>query len=278
MEDLMERCEDEGARQTDSYNSESLLAPDSDFISDDQSCHVSGLDVCDVCDRLTFLEQRVQMQEDEIQLLKMTIADVLKRLNISQEQTSALPKRATNKVARPASSSLRKISSSTLPPSPSLKNCSPSPASQRTGSAKDSPSASASGKTQTTTNTTTCKKLEIKPKDASSSIVGATRVTHCKVTMQIYLSRLSRRTGSDPALSTTLQPDAANGPPAADTDNSKAAEGRNAATTVLLQKSPCQTPSQPPDPKLQESRQIIQSLLPDLLLKHKTFGLFQVNT
>ncbi|XP_051981261.1 echinoderm microtubule-associated protein-like 1 [Xyrauchen texanus] len=244
MEDLMERCEDEGARQTDSYNSESLLAPDSDFISDDQSCHVSGLDVCDVCDRLTFLEQRVQMQEDEIQLLKMTIADVLKRLNISQEQTSALPKRATNKVARPASSSLRKISSSTLPPSPSLKNCSPSPASQRTGSAKDSLSASASGKTQTTTNTTTCKKLEIMM-PLHFYFSGATRVTHCKVTMQIYLSRLSRRTGSDPALSTTLQPDAASGPPAADTDNSKAAEGRNAATTVLLQKSPCQTPVSP---------------------------------
>ncbi|XP_051511394.1 echinoderm microtubule-associated protein-like 1 isoform X2 [Myxocyprinus asiaticus] len=192
MEDLMERGEDEGARQTDSYNNESLLAPDSDFILDDQSCHVSGLEVCD---RLTFLEQRVQMQEDEIQLLKMTMADVLKRLNISEEQTAALTKRTTNKVARPAclalpakaansgtaaSSSLRKISSSTLPSSSSVKNYSPSPASKRAGSAKDNPSASVSGKTRTTTNTTTCKKLEIKPKEASSSIIGTRRVTHCK--------------------------------------------------------------------------------------------------
>lgn len=43
----------------------------------------------DVVDRLTYLEQRMQMQEDEIQLLKMTLADVLKRLNISEEPQSA---------------------------------------------------------------------------------------------------------------------------------------------------------------------------------------------
>lgn len=39
----------------------------------------------EVIDRLTFLEQRVQMQDDEIQLLKINMADVLKRLNISEE-------------------------------------------------------------------------------------------------------------------------------------------------------------------------------------------------
>lgn len=31
----------------------------------------------------------MQMQEDEIQLLKMALADVLKRLNISEEQQAA---------------------------------------------------------------------------------------------------------------------------------------------------------------------------------------------
>lgn len=54
--------------------------------SDDRSSAASGLDVAD---RLTYLEQRIQMQEDEIQLLKMALADVLKRLNISEEHHAA---------------------------------------------------------------------------------------------------------------------------------------------------------------------------------------------
>lgn len=60
------------------------------YLSDDQCSHHSGMEVSD---RLMYLEQRVQMQEDEIQLLKMTMADVLKRLNISEEQTAALTKK-----------------------------------------------------------------------------------------------------------------------------------------------------------------------------------------
>lgn len=56
------------------------------FASDDRSSAASGLDVAD---RLTYLEQRMQMQEDEIQLLKMALADVLKRLNISEEHHAA---------------------------------------------------------------------------------------------------------------------------------------------------------------------------------------------
>lgn len=54
--------------------------------SDDRSSAASGLDVAD---RLTYLEHRMQMQEDEIQLLKMALADVLKRLNISEEHQAA---------------------------------------------------------------------------------------------------------------------------------------------------------------------------------------------
>ncbi|CAL8314047.1 unnamed protein product [Boreogadus saida] len=53
---------------------------------DDRSSAASGLDVVD---RLTYLEQRMQMQEDEIQLLKMTLADVLKRLNVSEEHQAS---------------------------------------------------------------------------------------------------------------------------------------------------------------------------------------------
>lgn len=58
--------------------------------SDDRSSAASGLDVAD---RLTYLEQRMQMQEDEIQLLKMALADVLKRLNISEEHQAAAGRR-----------------------------------------------------------------------------------------------------------------------------------------------------------------------------------------
>uniref|UniRef100_A0A4W4FN73 Uncharacterized protein n=1 Tax=Electrophorus electricus TaxID=8005 RepID=A0A4W4FN73_ELEEL len=47
----------------------------------------------EVADRLTYLEQRVQMQEDEIQLLKLALEDVLKRLNISEEQSTVFTKR-----------------------------------------------------------------------------------------------------------------------------------------------------------------------------------------
>lgn len=56
------------------------------LISADDRSSASGLDVAD---RLTYLEQRMQMQEDEIQLLKMALADVLKRLNISEEHQAA---------------------------------------------------------------------------------------------------------------------------------------------------------------------------------------------
>lgn len=49
-----------------------------------------------MADRLTYLEQRMQMQEDEIQLLKMALADVLKRLNISEEHQAAAAAAATS--------------------------------------------------------------------------------------------------------------------------------------------------------------------------------------
>ncbi|XP_073712513.1 uncharacterized protein [Misgurnus anguillicaudatus] len=182
----MERCLDE-MTAADSYN-ESLLTPDTDFIMDDHS----GMEVTD---RLSHLEQRVQMQEDEIQLLKMTMADVLKRLNISEEQTTALSKRTSAKAARPASlvlpsraaistnaSSLRK--SLTMPSSSSSsKTYSSSSAIRRTPAVnvKESTSASASSKPQTTSSTTTCKKLlEIKPKEITSGLTGTRHVTQCK--------------------------------------------------------------------------------------------------
>ncbi|XP_058611695.1 echinoderm microtubule-associated protein-like 1 isoform X2 [Onychostoma macrolepis] len=139
----------------------------------------------EVMDRLMFLEHRVQMQDDEIQLLKINMTDVLKRLNISEEQ-----KRTPAKASRPASlclapkaaissssSSLRKSSSSTLPSSPSSRNYSPAPGAKRTpaGSSKDTPS------TKVKTSISSCRKaLEIKPKETAAGKTGSRRVTHCK--------------------------------------------------------------------------------------------------
>ncbi|CAG5928241.1 unnamed protein product [Menidia menidia] len=166
----------------ETYHSDCLLAPDTDFMTDDRSSAASGLDVAD---RLTYLEQRMQMQEDEIQLLKMALADVLKRLNISEEHQAAAAaagRRAPAAKARPVSlalpsrppmvtsnaASVKK--SSTLHSSFTARNYSPTP-----------PASSSSSKS----------------KEASASAgAGTRRVTHCKVTMQIYLSPLTRKTGS----------------------------------------------------------------------------------
>ncbi|KAJ3613096.1 hypothetical protein NHX12_019352 [Muraenolepis orangiensis] len=54
----------------------------------------------EVTDRVASLEQRVQMQEDEIQLLKSALADVVRRLNLSEEQHTLGPRRGPTK-ARP---------------------------------------------------------------------------------------------------------------------------------------------------------------------------------
>uniref|UniRef100_A0A8C9VNH0 EMAP like 1 n=1 Tax=Scleropages formosus TaxID=113540 RepID=A0A8C9VNH0_SCLFO len=51
----------------------------------------------EVTDRIASLEQRVQMQEDEIQLLKSALADVVRRLNISEEQQAMLNRKGPTK-------------------------------------------------------------------------------------------------------------------------------------------------------------------------------------
>ncbi|XP_023285766.1 echinoderm microtubule-associated protein-like 1 isoform X2 [Seriola lalandi dorsalis] len=181
----------------------------SSVFHDDRSSAASGLDVAD---RLTYLEQRMQMQEDEIQLLKMALADVLKRLNISEEhQAAAAGRKAPGAKARPvslalpsrppmvisSSASLKK--SSTLPSSSSARNYSPTPPRSSVksppGSVKDSPCKTA--RSRPTSAASTCKKPQegSKSKEAAVS-VGTRRVTHCKVTMQIYLSPHTRKTGS----------------------------------------------------------------------------------
>lgn len=165
-----------------SLHSDSLLAPDTDFMTDDRSSAASGLDVAD---RLTYLEQRMQMQEDEIQLLKMALADVLKRLNITEElqaNANATAARRVGGKARPVSLALPSRpamkKSSTAPSAGPMRNYSPTPSSSSVksppGSVKDSP------KARPGSAASTRKPQEgPKPREASASL-GTRRVTHCK--------------------------------------------------------------------------------------------------
>lgn len=64
------------------------------FSSDDSASAASSMEVTD---RIASLEQRVQMQEDEIQLLKSALADVVRRLNLSEEQQAMGSRRGPTK-------------------------------------------------------------------------------------------------------------------------------------------------------------------------------------
>ncbi|RXM35287.1 Echinoderm microtubule-associated protein-like 1, partial [Acipenser ruthenus] len=55
--------------------------------------NLSASSSMEVDDRLSYLEQRVQLQEDEIQLLKAALADVLRRLSSYEEQSQGFGKR-----------------------------------------------------------------------------------------------------------------------------------------------------------------------------------------
>ncbi|XP_023203105.1 uncharacterized protein LOC102227022 isoform X2 [Xiphophorus maculatus] len=169
---------------------------DTDFMTDDRSSAASGLDVAD---RLTYLEQRMQMQEDEIQLLKLALADVLKRLNISEEHQAAAAagRRMPGAKARPvslalpprtsmatsSSTSLKK--SSTVPSSATARNYSPAPpplsgVKSPPGGAKDSPCKIT--KPRPASAASVCKKVPEESNKSSEPAVsvGTRRVTHCK--------------------------------------------------------------------------------------------------
>ncbi|MGH0176371.1 UNVERIFIED_CONTAM: hypothetical protein FKN15_072687 [Acipenser sinensis] len=73
------------------YDTSSLLQ----FCNDDSASAASSMEVTD---RIASLEQRVQMQEDELQLLKSALADVVRRLNISEEQQAMQNRKGPTKV------------------------------------------------------------------------------------------------------------------------------------------------------------------------------------
>ncbi|NXY71412.1 EMAL1 protein, partial [Glareola pratincola] len=64
------------------------------FYLDDSASAASSMEVMD---RIASLEQRVQMQEDDIQLLKSALADVVRRLNITEEQQAMQNKKGPTK-------------------------------------------------------------------------------------------------------------------------------------------------------------------------------------
>ncbi|XP_072405509.1 echinoderm microtubule-associated protein-like 2 isoform X2 [Chiloscyllium punctatum] len=58
---------------------------------------VSATSSMDVDDRISYLEQRMQLQDDEIQVLKAALADVVRRLAHAEEQHTLLNKRAPSR-------------------------------------------------------------------------------------------------------------------------------------------------------------------------------------
>ncbi|XP_028250794.1 echinoderm microtubule-associated protein-like 1 isoform X6 [Parambassis ranga] len=112
---------------------------------DDSASAASSMEVTD---RIASLEQRVQMQEDEIQLLKSALADVVRRLNLSEEQQAMGSRRGPTK-ARPMIA--------TLPLRPTVNNGTVLP--KKSSGTLPSPSGSGSRKdTSTPANKSTVRR------------------------------------------------------------------------------------------------------------------------
>ncbi|XP_021074306.1 echinoderm microtubule-associated protein-like 2 isoform X1 [Mus pahari] len=76
------------------YDTSSLLQ----YCNDDNLSGTSGMEVDD---RVSALEQRLQLQEDELAVLKAALADALRRLRACEEQGAALRARSTPKGRAP---------------------------------------------------------------------------------------------------------------------------------------------------------------------------------
>ncbi|XP_077125472.1 echinoderm microtubule-associated protein-like 1 isoform X3 [Ranitomeya variabilis] len=100
------------------YDTTSLLQ----FCNDDSASASSSMEVTD---RIASLEQRVQIQEDEIQLLKSALANVVRRLNESEEQHALQNRKGPTKV-RPLPLKTIVSSDTILPKKPSTSLPSPS--------------------------------------------------------------------------------------------------------------------------------------------------------
>uniref|UniRef100_A0A674CAB4 EMAP like 1 n=1 Tax=Salmo trutta TaxID=8032 RepID=A0A674CAB4_SALTR len=137
------------------------------YITNDSASAASSMEVMD---RIASLEQRVQMQEDEIQLLKSALADVVRRLNISEEQNAMINRRGPTK-ARPMMAALplrHTVSNDTVLPKKSCGTL-PSP----TGSRKDAAAPATKSTVRRTNSNETMGTLT--RKDSSDSKSNRTR-------------------------------------------------------------------------------------------------------
>ncbi|KAI1897315.1 hypothetical protein AGOR_G00082050 [Albula goreensis] len=103
----------------DAPHCHALLAPEINFAMDDSVSATSGMDVLD---RLSSLEQRVQMQEDELHMLKSALADLLRRLSLSEERQATISRKAAGKakpVTPPRPTGSAASTSAVLPKKPS---------------------------------------------------------------------------------------------------------------------------------------------------------------
>ncbi|KAA0711249.1 Echinoderm microtubule-associated protein-like 1 [Triplophysa tibetana] len=144
------------------YDTSSLLQ----FCNDDSA---SGSSSMEVSDRLASLEQRVQLQEDEIQLLKSALADVVRRLNTSEEQQAMLSRKGPTK-ARPMIA--------TLPLRPTVNNGTVLP---RKSGILPSPSSSKKGNSSPATKSTvkrTSSSEHVGPNSRKDSFDSKTNRTH----------------------------------------------------------------------------------------------------
>uniref|UniRef100_A0A3Q3B6K6 Uncharacterized protein n=1 Tax=Kryptolebias marmoratus TaxID=37003 RepID=A0A3Q3B6K6_KRYMA len=76
------------------YSTDQML-----FVQDDDT--VSASSNMDMEDRVSHLEQRLQLQEDEIQLLKAALADALRRLGHCEEQNQGIQPAGAHAGRRP---------------------------------------------------------------------------------------------------------------------------------------------------------------------------------
>ncbi|XP_048378370.1 echinoderm microtubule-associated protein-like 2 isoform X2 [Stegostoma tigrinum] len=91
---------------------------------------VSATSSMDVDDRISYLEQRMQLQDDEIQVLKAALADVVRRLAHAEEQHTLLNKRAPSRA---------RLFTQALPSRPTLTNGTATPP-KRSNAIPQSPS------------------------------------------------------------------------------------------------------------------------------------------
>ncbi|XP_039568413.1 echinoderm microtubule-associated protein-like 1 isoform X6 [Pyrgilauda ruficollis] len=156
------------------YDTSSLLQ----FCNDDSASAASSMEVTD---RIASLEQRVQMQEDDIQLLKSALADVVRRLNITEEQQAMQNKKGPTKdqsMIKKAAAEADKLVSpattarplvQTLPLRTTVNNGTVLP--KKPSGSLPSPSG--------TRKETVSPAAKSKPKEPMFS-AGKRRVTHCK--------------------------------------------------------------------------------------------------